>query len=461
MPPGDELIHPSLPAHVKRVLAHARRRRPRGRPGRRQRARPARRRRGRHRQLGRRRPRRGPRRSPRCSPRRPGENRFGTVTIVGPAPVEVTSYRTEGGYSDRRRPDEVRFGASLEEDLARRDFTINAIAWVPTDLPAGRGRVVDPFGGRADLDGPAPAHRRRAARALRRGRAAPGPCGALRRPLRDDHRSGHRGRHPGAGAHRGERLGRSAIRDELPAHAPRRAAVARASRCSSGSACWASSFPSSPRCAACRRPRSCPATRWTTRWRRSTRSRRHHDPSCGWPPCSTTSARRRPWRDGHFIGHDRVGAELAAAVLERLRVPGWEAAEIIHAVRAPHVRLRAATGPMPPCGASSAASSRSARRSSSRCAVPTTPPPGSGERGRRTRPSSSVGSPRSWSGSPTSSSATGSRSTVTTSSASWGWRPARASASSWIGSWSAFSTTRRSTSGRRCCGWPSEDPMVR
>ncbi|MGH2428691.1 MAG: hypothetical protein ACRDGV_07380, partial [Candidatus Limnocylindria bacterium] len=80
-------------------------------------------------------------------------NRFGTVTVVGPPQVEVTSYRTEGAYGDRRRPDEVRFGASLEEDLARRDFTINAVAWVPTDLDALAGRVVDPFGGRADLAG--------------------------------------------------------------------------------------------------------------------------------------------------------------------------------------------------------------------------------------------------------------------------------------------------------------------
>ncbi|HUH16356.1 MAG TPA: CCA tRNA nucleotidyltransferase, partial [Methylomirabilota bacterium] len=79
------------------------------------------------------------------------ENRFGTVTVEGDPAVEVTSYRTEGGYRDARRPDEVRFGASLEEDLARRDFTINAIAWMPVDLPAGRGRVVDPCGGARDL----------------------------------------------------------------------------------------------------------------------------------------------------------------------------------------------------------------------------------------------------------------------------------------------------------------------
>lgn len=79
------------------------------------------------------------------------ENRFGTVTVTGDPTVEITSYRTEGGYRDRRRPDEIRFGASLEIDLGRRDFTINAMAWMPIDLAAGRGRVVDPFGGRGDL----------------------------------------------------------------------------------------------------------------------------------------------------------------------------------------------------------------------------------------------------------------------------------------------------------------------
>jgi tRNA nucleotidyltransferase/poly(A) polymerase len=80
------------------------------------------------------------------------ENRFGTVTIGAHPAVEVTSYRAEGGYRDRRRPDEVRFGVSLAEDLARRDFTVNAVAWMPVDLASGRGRVVDLHGGAADLD---------------------------------------------------------------------------------------------------------------------------------------------------------------------------------------------------------------------------------------------------------------------------------------------------------------------
>ena len=67
-----------------------------------------------------------------------------TVLIEGTA-VEVTTFRTEGGYSDGRHPDGVRFDATLEQDLSRRDFTINAMAL------ARDGSVIDPFGGQADL----------------------------------------------------------------------------------------------------------------------------------------------------------------------------------------------------------------------------------------------------------------------------------------------------------------------
>ena len=72
----------------------------------------------------------------------------GTVTVMQDGhPIEVTTFRGEGDYTDARRPDYVVFGVSLEEDLSRRDFTINAIAYDPID-----DRLVDPFGGRADLD---------------------------------------------------------------------------------------------------------------------------------------------------------------------------------------------------------------------------------------------------------------------------------------------------------------------
>jgi tRNA nucleotidyltransferase/poly(A) polymerase len=79
-------------------------------------------------------------------------NVFGTVTVrSGGLEVEVTTYRSESGYSDARRPDEVQWTTNLTDDLGRRDFTINAMAWVADDLAAGRGHLVDPFGGLDDL----------------------------------------------------------------------------------------------------------------------------------------------------------------------------------------------------------------------------------------------------------------------------------------------------------------------
>lgn len=71
----------------------------------------------------------------------------GTVTAVADGhPVETTTYRVEGAYSDRRHPDEVRFVTDVREDLARRDFTVNAMAFHPL-----RG-LLDPFGGEKDLE---------------------------------------------------------------------------------------------------------------------------------------------------------------------------------------------------------------------------------------------------------------------------------------------------------------------
>src|SRR5665648_973223 len=59
--------------------------------------------------------------------------------------IDIATFRIEGAYSDHRRPDEVEFITSIEEDLRRRDFTVNAIADNPDKV------IVDPFGGREDL----------------------------------------------------------------------------------------------------------------------------------------------------------------------------------------------------------------------------------------------------------------------------------------------------------------------
>ena len=73
--------------------------------------------------------------------------KHGTVTIRHRGvSVEVTTFRTESAYSDGRRPDEISYTASIEEDLSRRDFTMNAAA---VKLP--EGTLVDPFDGRGDI----------------------------------------------------------------------------------------------------------------------------------------------------------------------------------------------------------------------------------------------------------------------------------------------------------------------
>ena len=70
----------------------------------------------------------------------------GTVTVKqGGGLYEITTFRTEGTYTDGRHPDEVHFVPDVREDLARRDFTINAMAY------NAKEGLVDPFGGQADL----------------------------------------------------------------------------------------------------------------------------------------------------------------------------------------------------------------------------------------------------------------------------------------------------------------------
>ncbi|TAK00713.1 MAG: HD domain-containing protein [Chloroflexota bacterium] len=85
------------------------------------------------------------------------ENRFGTVAIrEGGELHEVTTFRTDHEYADFRRPHRIEFGDRIELDLARRDFTINALAW-GADATRHRGEpaapgLVDPYGGTDDVE---------------------------------------------------------------------------------------------------------------------------------------------------------------------------------------------------------------------------------------------------------------------------------------------------------------------
>lgn len=72
--------------------------------------------------------------------------RHGTVTVLFDGqPLEITTYRVDGAYADGRHPDGVTFTPSLSEDLKRRDFTVNAMAWHP------ESGLFDPFDGKKDL----------------------------------------------------------------------------------------------------------------------------------------------------------------------------------------------------------------------------------------------------------------------------------------------------------------------
>lgn len=83
------------------------------------------------------------------------ENDFGTVGVKTNSEdsklkvVEVTTFREEGKYTDRRHPDEVKFAKTIEEDLSRRDFTVNALA---INFAKGKfDKIIDPYGGEKDL----------------------------------------------------------------------------------------------------------------------------------------------------------------------------------------------------------------------------------------------------------------------------------------------------------------------
>lgn len=81
------------------------------------------------------------------------ENCFGTVTVVNEQTgdetlknVEITPFRLEGGYADRRHPDQIKFSDKIEDDLQRRDFTINALSFNPAN-----GQIIDLYDGQKDL----------------------------------------------------------------------------------------------------------------------------------------------------------------------------------------------------------------------------------------------------------------------------------------------------------------------
>ncbi|RLC39656.1 MAG: hypothetical protein DRH33_02225, partial [Candidatus Nealsonbacteria bacterium] len=83
--------------------------------------------------------------------------KFGTVTVLTDSQdprlkeIEITPYRIDEKYTDKRHPDKVRWAKTIEEDLARRDFTVNAMALEISNLKSQISNLIDPFNGQKDL----------------------------------------------------------------------------------------------------------------------------------------------------------------------------------------------------------------------------------------------------------------------------------------------------------------------
>ncbi|HEU0236406.1 MAG TPA: HD domain-containing protein [Candidatus Limnocylindrales bacterium] len=266
------------------------------------------------------------------------ENRFGTVAVRRDDDVfEITTFRSDHDYADFRRPHRVEFGDDIEPDLARRDFTVNAIAWGRTgDRGAakadgsGKPAIVDPFDGRADLatrtlravGDPIRRFDEDALRMLRAVRLAtvldftiePATLEAIAaRAELARHLSGERvaaemarllaAPAPSTGLRLMETSG--LLRELLPELAAERGV---AQNKVPGDDLWDHTLRSVDAAAADR-----PIVRWAALL---------HD--IGKP---ATAA------DGHFYGHDAVGAEMAEAILGRLRLPRAVIDRVVQLIR--------------------------------------------------------------------------------------------------------------------------------
>ena len=255
------------------------------------------------------------------------ENRFGTVTVAGPPAVEVTSYRTEGGYRDRRRPDEVRFGVTLDEDLARRDFTINAIAWVPIDLASGAGTLNDPFAGRADLAArrlrtvgdPRARFEEDALRLVRAARFA----GRFEMSIDPATEAAAIELAPSAATVSGER-----IRDELMRILEDDPKPSGALRILERLAILPVVLPELAALRGVPQSKAIPGDALD----HTLAAVDAAAPDVRLTALLHDIGKANTLEDGHFIGHDRVGAELAGELLQRLRMPVAVASRVVGAI---------------------------------------------------------------------------------------------------------------------------------
>jgi tRNA nucleotidyltransferase (CCA-adding enzyme) len=262
------------------------------------------------------------------------ENRFGTVLVpVEPGrAVEVTTFRRDIEYRDRRRPDRVEFSDSLGEDLARRDFTVNALAY-GRDGAGSDLRLVDPAGGRADLAArliravgdPAARFDEDALRLLRAVRLAtqldfeiePATLAALRAAAQH------------AGTVSSERVGQE-LRKMLAVPQP-----SRGFRTLAETGLLAPLFPLLARQVGVEQQKGPGVDLWEHTLRTLDAAARlvPGDETLAMAALFHDCGKPETWADGHFLGHDDVGARRASDLLRRMAVPRREAEPVVDLVR--------------------------------------------------------------------------------------------------------------------------------
>ena len=263
------------------------------------------------------------------------ENRFGTVAVRDGGELhEITTFRSDHEYADFRRPHRVEFGDRIEDDLARRDFTVNAMAW-GADAPATNSAsptpaLVDPHGGLADIEArtlravgdPRTRFEEDALRMVRAVRLA----ATLNFGIDAGTLAAIQARSPLVAHLSGERL--AAELDKLLA----------ADRPSVGLRLMAATeilAVLSPELAAQRGipQNKIPGDDLWDHTVRTVDAVPRDRPVVRLAALLHDIGKPATMAEGHFVGHDTVGAELAAAFLLRLRSPKAVADRVVHLIR--------------------------------------------------------------------------------------------------------------------------------
>ena len=257
------------------------------------------------------------------------ENQFGTVAVRrGGEHFEITTFRTDHDYADFRRPHRVEFGDSIEADLARRDFTVNAMAWGgrPGEEPA----LVDPYGGALDararilraVGDPSTRFREDALRMIRAVRLAT----TLDFEIDPETLAGITAHAELVGHLSGERI--AAELDKLLAAPMPSVGLRLLSETGllehlSPELASEQGVPQN----------KVPGEDLWDHTLRSVDAAPANRPAVRLAALVHDIGKPATFADGHFLGHDTVGAELAAALLDRLHVPRAVHARVVGLVR--------------------------------------------------------------------------------------------------------------------------------